>query len=472
MNSYSQTMIQDRKKTYAYIIAITLLYVVVFYKIFPTILPYTEGGLYARIKFDAVRTLVGTFVIVFMVQFAYQCEMKFRQYKKVSNVVMLTLYLFYFIPGQIMNIVYETDLLFFWLYILYWLFLELFLRISMKIRLTNKSGIKLRKDQYSKRSIQIYEGFVLLILLVAIVVSLTNSNASLSIMNMFDINSVSETRMESRDANIHWILWYPILAVSMLNPVWFQRAWKNKNIILLVLIIFSTVAMYSVGNNRAFLLNLFIGFAICLLRDKNNSTLKIVFGCLAICAIEFMLSETFLANSVYANPFNNVMKRLFATPNAIARHYVEFFSENPHDWLMQNWSRFFSIFGFSSSYQDPIPTVIGYTFYYKGMNANTGLIGTAVANYGMLGVAISPLLYVFSFRLLDFCSEKIKAIEELIVIGIIIATTIPNSFGFMELILTPSYLLIFYMLVFLIPQQTSFLFDGKKGIGQERIREE
>lgn len=463
MNSYRQTMIQDRIKTYAYIIAITLLYVLVFYKIFPTILPYTEGGLYARIKFDAIRTLVGTIVIVFMVRFAYQYEMNFRQHKKVSSIVVLTLYLFYFIPGQIMNIVYETDLLFFGLYILFWLFLELFLHISKKIRFINKCGLKLRKDQYSKRSVQIYEGFVILILLIIIFISLANSNASLSIMNLFDINSINETRIESREANIHWILWYPILAVSMLNPVWFQRALKNKNIVLLVLILFSTVAMYSVGNNRAFVLNLFVGLAICLFRDKNNSTLKIVFCCLAICLIEFMLSETFLANTIYANPFNNVMKRLFATPNAIARHYVEFFNENPPDWLMQNWSRCFSLFGLSSSYQEPIPTVIGCTFYYKGMNSNNGLIGTAVANYGMLGVVISPLFYTISFRLLDFCSEKIRATEELIVLGVIIATTIPNSFGFMELIVTPSYLLICYVLIFLMPQQTSLLFDSKKG---------
>ena len=220
--------------------------------------------------------------------------------------------------------------------------------------------------------------------------------------------------------------------------------------------------MYSVGNNRVFLLNLFIGMAICLLRDKNNSTLKIVFCCLSICAIEFMLSEIISTNIIYANPFNNVMKRLFATPNAIARHYVEFFSENQPDWLMQNWSRFFSFFGLSSSYSEPIPTVIGYTFYNKGMNSNNGLIGTAVANYGMLGVVISPLLYIFSFRLLDFCSEKIKATEELIVLGIIIATTIPNSFGFMELIVTPSYLLICYVLIFLMPCQTAMLFNGKK----------
>ena len=461
MNSYSKVVIQDRKKIYAYIIAITLLYVLVFWKIFPKILPYTEGGLYARVKFDAVRTLVGTIVIVFMARFSYQYEMNFRQHKKVSSIVVLTLYLFYFIPGQIMNIVYETDKLFFWLYILFWLFLELFLHISNKIRFVNKGDLKLINAQYSKRSAQIYEGFVILILLIVIVISLTNSNSSLSIMNMFDIKSINETRMESREANIHWILWYPILAVSILNPVWFQRAWKNKNIVLLVLILFSTVAMYSVGNNRAFLLNLFIGFAICLLRDKNNSTFKIVFCCLAICAIEFMLSETILTNTIYDNPFNNVMKRLFATPNAIARHYVEFFSENQPDWLMQNWSRYFSFFGLSSSYPEPIPTVIGHTYYFKGMNSNNGLIGTAVANYGMLGVFISPLLYVFSFRLLDFCSEKIKATEELIVLGVIIATTIPNSFGFMELIVTPSYILMCYVLIFLMPHQTSKSFDCK-----------
>lgn len=453
----------DRKKGYLYIFAITFLYIFIFLKIFPTILPYTEGGLYASIEFDVERMVLGVTTIVLMIGCAFQCELRFRQSKSVSHIMMLTLYLFYFIPGQIINTVYTTDIGYFRLYIIYWIFLEIFLRFSYKIKIVVKRNRTLRQNHYSKRYVQYYELFVVLILLSAIGISLIYSNGSLTIFNMFDLNSVTETRMESREANIHWILWYPILATSMLNPVWLQRAWKKKNVALIVLILFATVSMYSVGNNRAFLLNLFIGFALCFLDKKDNSVSKIVLCCLVICALEFLISETFLENIAYANPFNNVMKRLFATPNVISRHYVEFFSENPADWLRQNWSRYFSILGINSRYSEPIPSLIGNIFYISGMNANTGLLGAAFANYGYFGLIISPLLYVISFRLLDFCSSRIKEVEEIIVLGIIFGITIPNSLGFMELIMTPSYLLICYVLVFLMPQQTFSLFEGKRG---------
>ena len=365
---------------------------------------------------------------------------RYKKKKLISDLILFDLNLLYFFPGFLMNAVFLTEEDYAILYALFWLFLTLFGYIMQlfckRTPLTVNVGGGFRYEWFYNNGIVIVFSSAILL------VSLIYSNFSISIASLFNLSEVLEQRAASSELNIHWLIWYPILCGSMILPIWFTRARKNNKIWQMILIIISMCAMFSIGANRIFLFMLFFAVVISFWKDDDLLVLKGLIIVLGIVCIENYLSTGY--------PIMNTARRILVTPNGESRFYVDFFKNNNPDWCRQLLERWLAPLGLGSRYSSRISALIGST-YLGGSNCNTGLVGYSIANFGSAGMWIGPMLYTISFAILNRITIKIKHKKMLQMMALIIALEVTNCFGWAEYLILPSFLLLFYLLIFLMP---------------------
>lgn len=342
--------------------------------------------------------------------------------------------------------IYKTDELYNLYYILFWLFLNLLHAVMMYFY--NPSKGPLRSDKYVRLNYNDsykskFNYFVIGFILIVLGISLVLSDLRISIASLLNQSAVLEIRAAAAENNIHWLAWNPILAASMILPVWFTLAQKRKKIWISVLIVVTTCAMYSVSANRMFLFLLLFAVVITFFKDDDLLFVKCWVIVLAIIYLEYYLhSESYTVLNVY--------RRLSLTPNSESRFYIDFFSNNELDWARQLLERWLIIFGIKSPYSVRIPAMIG-QYYLGGSNCNTGLLGYCYGNYGIFGIIFGPFLYMISFFLLNKVTNKIRYNKTLHCAAIVYAVMVTNDYGWAEYLILPSFLLIYYILLFLMP---------------------
>lgn len=406
---------------------------------YPEALPFYQRGLFTVSYTSFSLWFNGIFVFLCIIASIKELS-RYRSNGLISDLILFDLNLFYFFPGFLMNAIFETEEEFALYYAIFWLFLTVFGYFMQYFCKKTPLIVRLGEIKYN----WFYNHGIVIIFSIAILLaSLVYSNFSISIASLFDSSAVLEQRAASAELNIHWIIWYPILCGSMILPIWFTRAYKKKNIWQMILIAISMCAMYSIGANRVFLFMLFFAIVISFCKDDDLLIVKGLMLVLAFVCVEYYLKDGYLVM--------NIVRRILVTPNGESRFYVDFFTNNNPDWCRQLLERWLAPMGLTSHYSQRISTMIG-SVYLGGSNCNTGLIGYAIANYGMLGLIIGPFLYTFSFMLLNRIMSKIKYKKMLQITAVVITLEVTNSFGWAEYLILPSFLLIFYILMFLMPE--------------------
>ena len=406
---------------------------------YPTALP-----LYQRSLFTVEPTTYGMWLNGCMVSLCVLSTtsliLDYRRNKLISDLIIADLNVIYFIPGFLMNAIYDTDIYYMNYYALFWISLIIMQKVVIQIGHNRKSPLLVKvpinsyKWFYNVGIVVLFSGFALL-------VSLVYSNFKISIASLFTLSSVLELRAQSAELNIHWLIWYPVLCASMILPIWFTLAYKNKRYWQLALITITICAMYSIGANRVFIMMLFFAYMFTFLKDDDLLLIKIVAIVLLVIVIENYTNLGY--------PVMNVIRRLFITPNGESRFYVEFFRDNQIDYARQLLERWLNGI-FNSPYSQRIPAMIG-KVYLNGSNCNTGLVGYAIANYGGAGIIVGPMLYTIANCILDAIMKKVKYEKMLQTMAIIVAIEIVNCYGWAEYLILPSFLLLFYLLLLFMP---------------------
>lgn len=426
---------------YAILIALTAYE---FYTIYPEVYPLYQNRLFTLEKNGFyITNWCCTILSAF---FCARQMKKFQRTRIISYLVMFYLNLIYYIPGFLMCAIYKTDETYNLYYILFWIFLNLLHLIMMYIY--NPAGKMIRSNKYIRLNYS--EGyktkfnyFAIAFILFVLGISLVLSDLRISIASLLNQNAVLEIRAAAAENNIHWLAWNPILAASMILPVWYTLAQKRKKIWIMVLIVVTTCAMYTVSANRMFLFLLLFAVVITVFKDDDLLFVK----CWVI-VLGLIFLEHYLTSDSYR--VLNVYRRLSLTPNSESRFYIDFFSNNELDWARQLLERWLIIFGIKSPYSTRIPAMIG-QYYLGGSNCNTGLLGYCFGNYGIFGIFFGPLLYMISFLLLDKVTDKLRHKKTLHCTAIVYAIMVTNDYGWAEYLILPSFLLIYYILLFLMP---------------------
>ena len=423
---------------------------------YPEALPLYQRRLFTVSYTSFSLWFNGTFVFLCIIVSINELN-RYRMNGLISNLILFDLNLFYFFPGFLMNAIFETEIKFACYYAFYWLFLTVFGYIMQYFCKKTPLIVRVGGSKFTR----FYNhGIVIIFSIAILLVSLVYSNFSISISSLFNASEVLEKRAASAELNIHWLIWFPILCGSMILPIWFTRAYKRKNIWQMILIAISMCAMYSIGANRVFLFMFFFAVVISVCKDDDLLIVKGLIVVLALVCIEYYLQNDY--------PVMNIVRRILVTPNGESRFYVDFFTNNNPDWCRQLLERWLAPMGLFSHYGQRIPAMIG-NVYLGGSNCNTGLIGYSIANYGMSGLIIGPFLYTFSFMLLNRIMSKIQYKKMLQTTAVIITLEITNSFGWAEYLVLPSVLLLFYILMFLMPEDKEISRGIEDAAGEGRF---
>jgi len=269
------------------------------------------------------------------------------------------------------------------------------------------------------------------------------NNFKLDILSIFSYSKIYDLRDKFKQSNTHWLLWIPIMFGSMMVPLWCIIFYKLKKYYFIPLFFITMISFYSIGGNRVILFYLVISLIIIM--KKYIKKHKISFFLLMIITLIFLRFDAVLI-------FVDIIRRTIVTPNVISYMYYSFFINNEPDYLRQALDRYLNVFGIYSKYKDVIPIMIANHYRYDA-TLNTGLIGTAISNYGLMGVIISPILYIISLRLVDFftkTSNYFNNKETKYFMSLILAITITNSNNWVESMITPSFVILYYLsLVFI-----------------------
>ncbi|WP_416327430.1 hypothetical protein [[Eubacterium] hominis] len=431
---------KEKRKIIILLLFVVILMVIGYITVYPVVLP-----LYQLRLFTLKPTVYSVYLNVFML---FMCILSctklicdFKVYKYVSSLIVLYINILYFIPGFLMNLVYDTDIYFMNYYALFWIGFIFAHKIVIVLGKKNPQPVLIKLNLKSYKWFY-NTGIVIVFCTFSLVVSLFFNGGRISITNLFNLDEVLESRAASSQLNIHWLIWYPIVCASMILPIWITLAYKNKKYWMIAFITITILSMYSIGANRSFLFMLGFAIIFSFYKDDDLLLIKIMVFALVLVCIERYLNNGY--------PVMNIIRRLTITPNGESRFYVDFFQQNVPDLAKQILERWLHPLGINSNYDLRISAAIGNT-YLNGSNCNNGLVGYAIANYGSLGIIIGPILYALSFRLIDKIMKKITYKKMLHVTAIVFALQITNSYGWAEYLILPSFLLLFYLLMLFMP---------------------
>lgn len=184
-------------------------------------------------------------------------------------------------------------------------------------------------------------------------------------------------------------------------------AWETKAVIPMLIGVslynrhyFYTVAaimvqfyMFLFTANKSVLFSIFfmLGIYVLILKCKGKSTCALAIGMGGLNIIGVVLYNVFNSSFLYST----VSYRLCMVPANISYTYYDFFSKNPKLLFCENFIG--RMFGIAS----PYPIAASHMLGYNGSNANTGLLGDAYANGGIIVMALYAFILGMILSFID-----------------------------------------------------------------------
>ena len=225
----------------------------------------------------------------------------------------------------------------------------------------------------------------------------------------------------------------------VVNPLLLVLAFRKRRYFAVFFVILSQFYLFSITGYKTFLFAFLFVIFIVTSYHRLKLYLPLLFAGGVLISIMIYVS--------YENvwPLSLFVRRSLFSPGQITYHYLDFFSRNDFVFLSD------SIFSHIVRYpyeMDP-PRLIGWLHYGGEDSANTGLIGNAFMQFGVVGVVV--FVSIFSFVL--FLFDRIMACKyrnsELIVASVAMSVfSIMNS-GLFTVMLTHGLLLSLMLALFM-----------------------
>lgn len=265
----------------------------------------------------------------------------------------------------------------------------------------------------------------------------------------FDLSRVYEFRQAAED-NMLGIFSYllPNFAKAIV-PVGMALSLFYRKWLLLVVFIFCSVMIFALSSHKAPLFMPFIIIFVYWLSHYKEVTSLYLLALIIFVIIggfDFYLLQSGIGGIV--GWFGSLgIRRMLLVPSFLNWNYYDFFSVNPYDY----WSRSKLTIGFVvSPYEDNIADLIGSAMFEKDMHANTGWIGSGMANAGYFGIALYSLLFGLFISLIDTYAQKVG--YSLVTSAfLVVVLTAALSADFTSMLLTHGLLLLLCILILLKP---------------------
>ena len=380
-----------RRKT-EYLLSVVLFRILIDIVYFRSISP--------RFSYDGLvdcRTTISTATswIVLAVSYLFMQKILANETVRSSNILITILYFVSFIPfttcisaGFISTgfLIYNT---------VYWCMLLFFQNISEMTPIKAFAEIRTGDVTLGEKWIALI-GILSLMVIVYISWRYTGFRLTVNLLSVYDL------RAEARGYAFPRLLTYMFSWVLAINPVLLGLSLVRRKWGLATLFFAAQMLCFGVnGLKTTFFMPFVVIFAVLASAgDLYPKTKKLLIS--GLCATMLLaIAEMAVINTTHLTDI--IVRRMFFVPNNLGNCYYDYFSVNQPDYFRSSFLRHL---GFSSPYT--VDGSKGFTYnigaLYFGkpqMNCNNGLSSDAMANLGLFGCLIMPLLLACVLRMLD-----------------------------------------------------------------------
>lgn len=239
-------------------------------------------------------------------------------------------------------------------------------------------------------------GFYLITVLVYVDIIVENGMFTLEAINIYNVYSVRGDFQLNK--YIHYMFTWQYIIVT---PFFIIRAFLRKKYVTMCFFCGLQFLAYLYAAQKTILFMIPITLAVCILSRLKNFGLYVysalMIGVVAITALSF------LSDFIY-RLYDLFVRRVLILPANLKFIYYDFFSQNPKIGLSGTlWGKFL---GLTSPYDERIGVMISKVYFDNPvMNSNTGFLAEGYYRFGLAGIFLALLLFVFILLLLDHFSN-------------------------------------------------------------------
>lgn len=265
----------------------------------------------------------------------------------------------------------------------------------------------------------------------------------------FDLTRVYDFRRDAM-ANLPQVYGYLMSNFSKaIIPAGIVLSFMYRKWVLLLVFILSSVMLFALSSNKS---PLFIPVVVIFVYwfaqhpKVIDLTLLGLISVVVIGGLDFYLSQTGAGD--FAGWVGDLLvRRALLVTSLLNWSYYDFFSVHPKVYWAESK---FTLGLIDSSYDVGIAELIGREVFGKVMHANTGWIGSGMANAGYLGVGLYSVLIALFLSLFDAYAKKLGNSLVVSVFLISVMTAAAGS-DFTAVLLTHGFLLLLIIVTLLKP---------------------
>ncbi len=285
----------------------------------------------------------------------------------------------------------------------YWIFIIVFLRMICDKKKTQGRAVKeppyrLKKD---------YLG----ILVLAVALVFAGLIAAWGLISgfqiTFDLTDATELRMASREALYSgWMTRLVHFSACIVIPLGASYFIIKRSVIGVAIMTLLEIVAYSVAGTKTYLFTFVICCILSVIVNKSRGFSFFVYVPMFLGVVILLSCVLYVIGNDFL--MNYVTRRVILTTSFNNWQYVEFFIDNDKLYMLNGALSFLTSFGAKFPYNEENFSSFmgGWIYGDTNTNASNGMIGDAYANFGLVGLALFPLLLIAVLYVFDCCTRE------------------------------------------------------------------
>lgn len=327
----------------------------------------------------------------------------------------------------------------YWFYIfLYFTMCMLIIFFIIKIQIKNKIIINFRLKNIEKKL------FIFLILLIIPVIFYYKPDFG-NILKLGGLVDLYDWRDDYREKtkNIPSIVEYMFnWSSKVFIPLILLLGLFKKNIVIILFALFLNLSLFVVSGHKSIFFGYFFVLVFYFIFNKTSKSIYVVSPFIAMVFLSSFIYFT-INQSILVDVF---LRRMIQIPGMLAGFYYEFFNENGYAKYSYNILKGITF----TNYSDIPPYLIGQNYFRNdGINANTGYLTSAYAEYGYLGGILIAIIVSLFYKLIDNIIETSKSNKNFLMLIFLLPTWALVNSAFITVVITHGLLLSFIFMILL-----------------------
>lgn len=224
----------------------------------------------------------------------------------------------------------------------------------------------------------------------------------INLTTLTSFNDVYDWRLEAREVTGNFRLLGYLLAFvgGGAIPYLMARGFEKNNAYIKLFAFALSIFLFLFDGSKSAIVIPIMLYAFGAFEKRNRKKSKVNGGMIMIYFVVFVAFTPILENMIFGTTIiaNVLVRRVFIVPSVTGIMHYEFYSLNGITYMSESIGRFFM----EPKYELSVSQELG-RFYFNRpeMTVNTGILGSAYAQFGSIGSIFSAILAAIGFKIMD-----------------------------------------------------------------------